>query len=126
VLAAIAIREAGEHPCPKCGGEVVYRYGNWVCPPADPDEDKIGGCGWSTAKDATGGKGSRGMNNGKTTLEKCPECGGRVIYNGNYFCERWGGECWWALPHPAGKAADRELALRLTGGGPTSRPASPT
>jgi predicted RNA-binding Zn-ribbon protein involved in translation (DUF1610 family) len=105
--------ETGEHPCPRCGATVVYRYGNWSCWPGYEQD----GCGWSTAKDVTGGKGSRGMNNGKSTLEKCPECGGRVIYNGNYFCERWGGECWWALPRPARTEADRELALRLTGGG---------
>jgi hypothetical protein len=36
----------------------------------------------------------------------CPRCGAEVVYNGNYFCERWtypyaGGEdeCDWALSH---------------------------
>jgi DNA-directed RNA polymerase subunit RPC12/RpoP len=107
--------ETRERPCPECGGEVIYRYGNWICPPAGPGGEEISGCGWTTAKETTGGRGARGMNNGTTTLERCPDCGGRVIYNGNYFCESWGGPCWWALPHPARRRADRDLALRLTG-----------
>jgi predicted RNA-binding Zn-ribbon protein involved in translation (DUF1610 family) len=107
--------ETGRHPCPQCGGEVVYRYGNWICPPAGPDEDQTGGCGWTTRRETNGGKGARGMNNGTTTLERCPDCGGMIIYNGNYFCASWGGDCWWALPSPPRTEADRDLALRLTG-----------
>jgi hypothetical protein len=52
---------------------------------------------------------------GSLTAERCPECGGRIVYNGNYFCEFFGSDCSWALPHPTRKKADRELALRLTG-----------
>lgn len=52
---------------------------------------------------------------GAETAERCPDCGARVVYNGNYFCERFGKACDWALPHPARKKADREIALRLTG-----------
>lgn len=95
-----------ERPCPECGGEVVYQYGNWHCVGERDWENNS--CDWTTARDLPGGN--------RETLEKCPDCGARVIYNGNYLCERWGGECWWALPHPARKTADRELALRLTGG----------
>ena len=63
-------------------------------------------------------------NSGDLTPEKCPECGGNIVYNGNYFCEFWGhvykgercgGPCDWALPHPAVRPIDRELAMRLCG-----------
>jgi len=63
-------------------------------------------------------------NYGDLTPETCPECGGHIIYNGNYFCEFWGttyqgkrlgGPCDWALPHPSVRPVDRELALRLCG-----------
>lgn len=63
-------------------------------------------------------------NVGDLTPEKCPSCGGRVLYNGNYACEFWGttyegtrlgGPCSWALPHPATSKVDREIALRLDG-----------
>ena len=28
----------------------------------------------------------------------CPKCrNGRIVYNGNYFCERWGEGCDWAM-----------------------------
>jgi hypothetical protein len=31
---------------------------------------------------------------------RCPECGdGDIVYNGNYFCSRWGDGCDWALSH---------------------------
>jgi len=52
----------------------------------------------------------------------CPQCGKRVIYNGNYFCEDWGyvhkrsrmgGNCSWALQHPATSAADRAICDAL-------------
>lgn len=29
----------------------------------------------------------------------CPDCGGLVVYNGNYFCDKWRDGCDWALPH---------------------------
>jgi len=51
----------------------------------------------------------------RLTAERCPKDGARIVYNGNYFCENFGKGCDWALPHPARKKADRELALRLTG-----------
>lgn len=95
-----------ERPCPECGGEVVYQYGNWHCVGERDWENNS--CDWTTARDLPDGN--------RETLEDCPDCGARVIYNGNYFCERWGGECWWALPHPARRQADLDLALRLTGG----------
>lgn len=52
----------------------------------------------------------------------CPLCGQRVIYNGNYFCEDWGfvhngkrtgGDCDWALPHPAVNDSDRAICDAL-------------
>lgn len=27
----------------------------------------------------------------------CPECGGTLVYNGNYFCGDWGRGCDWAM-----------------------------
>lgn len=66
---------------------------------------------------------------------RCPSCGLRVIYNGNYFCEefggivtqaiefngirgyeriRFGGVCDWALDtNPAVTKKDREMCRRL-------------
>lgn len=32
---------------------------------------------------------------------RCPKCGGQVVYNGNYFCEHFNGDCQWALSHGA-------------------------
>lgn len=64
-------------------------------------------------------------NSGFLTPELCPECNGRILYNGNYFCEYWGtdingkrsdGPCSWALPHPQTKKRDKELAKRLYSG----------
>jgi Holliday junction resolvase RusA-like endonuclease len=83
-------------PCARCGGAVYYRYGNWACQR----------CVWSTAKNC---------KVGRLTLEHCPECGGLIAYNGNYFCRNFGDGCEWALPHPARKRADVILARRLTG-----------
>ena len=33
----------------------------------------------------------------------CPakRCDGEIVYNGNYFCSRWGDTCYWALSHNA-------------------------
>jgi predicted RNA-binding Zn-ribbon protein involved in translation (DUF1610 family) len=99
--------ETGERPCPRCGGDVVYRYGNWLCISyVDPASGDFTLCNWSSARE---------VPQGKATLEKCPDCGGTIVYNGNYFCEHFGSDCPWALPHPTRKRADRELALRLTG-----------
>jgi rRNA maturation protein Nop10 len=95
-----------EEPCPQCGGQVTYQFGNWYCTrPGGP------GCGWSTARDVSG------PNGGRVTLEHCPSCGGKVIYNGNYFCERWDYGCDWALPGAGDirKKADREIARHLFG-----------
>lgn len=55
--------------------------------------------------------------------EECPDCGKRMLYNGNYFCEDWGyvseldgqrygGPCNWALGHPATKKKDRAFCKR--------------
>jgi hypothetical protein len=54
---------------------------------------------------------------------RCPKCGGRVVYNGNYFCQWWTftksgrplreGECTWALPHPATSDEDRAICDAL-------------
>lgn len=66
-------------------------------------------------------------NQGDPTKEKCPNCGGVVVYNGNYFCEHWTfhadgspvdtekGECDWALPHPQIELVDKQISFRLTG-----------
>lgn len=50
----------------------------------------------------TGGWGEQG----KLTGVSCPKCGEPIVYNGNYFCDRWAfppraefGECDWALSH---------------------------
>ena len=102
--------ETGGRCCPRCGGEVVYRYGNWLCVSyAGPAAGDFRPCSWSSARITPEGH--------KTTLEKCPSCGGTVVYNGNYFCEHWGRGCEWALPSPARTETDRVLALRLTGRG---------
>jgi hypothetical protein len=38
-------------------------------------------------------------NEGWFTGVLCPKCGCDVVYNGNYFCVRWGYACGWALSH---------------------------
>jgi hypothetical protein len=94
-----------ERPCPRCGGEVTYKGGNWHCD-SFTDTDHFTPCNWSTARDGV---------MGKTTLEGCPKCNGTIVYNGNYFCMYFGQGCDWALPSPARTEADKALALRLTG-----------
>lgn len=105
-----AFGEVREEECPKCLGRVVYQYGNWHCGGYYKGE----GCGWTTAKDVRAPDG-RPLNGGMVTLERCPECGGAVIYNGNYFCENSGYECDWALPHPAVRKVDKAMSMRLVG-----------
>lgn len=101
VFRASSFGQVHVRACPKDGGTLVYQYGNWHC----------GGyyssrCKWTTAVDGP---------QGTVTLEKCPACGSSIVYSGNYFCERWGDGCDWALPHPATRKGDREMAVRLTG-----------
>lgn len=101
--------EVREQPCERCGCPVIYQGGNWYCGGIYGQVERPkNGCGWSTARDC---------ESGRLTLEHCPRprCGGRIVYNGNYFCEFLSDGCDWALPHPARSKADRELALRLTG-----------
>lgn len=43
----------------------------------------------------------------------CPDCGARIVYNGNYFCEHWGDSCTWALSHPAKTMVEQEICDRL-------------
>lgn len=63
-----------------------------------------------------------GNNQGDPTGKRCPKnCGGWVVYNGNYFCTNWGytnpiedirfgGPCDWALSHsdPPTPAEERQ------------------
>lgn len=37
------------------------------------------------------------VRNAWRTEERCPECTGFVVYNGNYFCEHYGAGCMWAM-----------------------------
>lgn len=30
---------------------------------------------------------------------RCPSCNGEIVYNGNYYCERFDSGCDWALSH---------------------------
>jgi hypothetical protein len=101
-----------DEPCPQDGHPVLYQYGNWRCVGYIYPGQTGTGCGWNTSRDK---REKAPLSSGWTTLESCPECGGVIIYNGNYFCERFGAGCDWALPHPARKKADRELRLRLIG-----------
>lgn len=98
--------EVREQPCDRCGGRVVYRYGNWHCGKYIETDPPLLGCGWSSRQEIAAGT---------VTLEHCPSCGARIIYNGNYFCEDYGSSCGWALPHPARKKADQRLAMSLVG-----------
>lgn len=44
----------------------------------------------------------------------CPKCrGGRVIYNGNYFCERFGDGCDWAMSERNSKFNDEIIKTYL-------------
>jgi DNA-directed RNA polymerase subunit RPC12/RpoP len=90
--------EDGE--CPRCGAPRIYRYGNFWC---------TAECGWTTQEDDSIDSCNR------TTLERCPECGARIVYNGNYFCQAFGRGCDWALPHPARRRRDKDIAVALTG-----------
>jgi hypothetical protein len=54
-------------------------------------------------------------NEGEPTNEKCPKCNGKIVYNGNYFCENWGDTCNWALPHPQIEMADKKISYSLVG-----------
>lgn len=54
-------------------------------------------------------------NHGEPTNEKCPDCGGKIVYNGNHFCENWGTTCNWALPHPQVRLEDKQVSFRLSG-----------
>lgn len=47
---------------------------------------------------------------GWETVAKCPEDGGMVVYNGNYFCENWG-DCNWALPGDPPITRPTEVAI---------------
>lgn len=100
--------EIREEPCPWDGGRVVYQYGNWHCGGYNS------GCGWTTAR-VFSAPYDNPANGGMVTMEHCPKCGGVIIYNGNYFCEHWDGDCDWALPDEPGSKADRAMALRLYG-----------
>lgn len=62
----------------------------------------------------------------RCTRVRCPRprCSGRIVYNGNYFCEFWQpsflrnpsrGDCDWALPHPASDPLNRWLCWILVG-----------
>jgi hypothetical protein len=70
------------------------------------------------------GRWANGVNPGEYTRVRCPACSGKIVYNGNYFCEYWGtvisrqrvgGDCDWALPHPADNDLDRWLSWILSG-----------
>lgn len=50
-----------------------------------------------------------GGSGGWLTTARCPNCAAMVVYNGNYFCERLGDECDWALDHPATTPGDRRV-----------------
>jgi hypothetical protein len=66
-------------------------------------------------------------NDGWLTVEHCPDCGGRILYNGNYYCEHWGwtkkgirtrygGSCNWSLPHDVERnEVEQALFDRLCG-----------
>lgn len=44
---------------------------------------------------------------------RCPECGGPIVYNGNYYCADYNnGDCKWALPHPTLRDEDH-LAFQV-------------
>lgn len=64
-------------------------------------------------------------NYGDPTGVACPRCGAEVVYNGNYFCERWvyaydghEDDCDWALSHDDATGApvgdeDRQVWAQL-------------
>lgn len=102
-----SFNEVRKEPCPRDGARVVYQYGNWHCGGYHRGE----GCGWTTRTERRENDG----NDGSFTLEHCPACGDRIVYNGNYFCEHWESGCNWALPDRPKQKADRAMALRLFG-----------
>lgn len=68
----------------------------------------------------------------KPTTVRCPKCGDVIVYNGNFFCNRFErieysrktkdifrvpGTCDWALPHPVRRKRDREIVNQLFSGG---------
>jgi hypothetical protein len=61
-------------------------------------------------KQREGKQGRLALVKGRNAGIACPKCGlAPVVYNGNYFCDNWGDECNWALPHPATSKSDREI-----------------
>ena len=64
----------------------------------------------------------------RPTTVLCPQCGDVIVYNGNFFCNSFNaieydrerkdiflnpGTCDWALPSPARKKKDCEMAEKL-------------
>jgi len=65
---------------------------------------------WGERPSAQGKQGAIVSVKGTDQRIVCPACGDApIVYNGNYFCDDWGGECDWALPHPATRRRDRDI-----------------
>jgi hypothetical protein len=62
-------------------------------------------------------RGPQGLTRpGTPTTARCPACGSRVVYNGNYFCEHFGDGCDWALPSiEEGEGTFEEAQVYLEG-----------
>lgn len=94
--------------------------------PDKPGKYKLGWTGYTRGGYAPASGNPGGANYGTYTAEDCPreECPGKVVYNGNYFCEYWGwdpkgkplpeGACDWALPHPQTEYADRLVSWNIS------------
>lgn len=55
----------------------------------------------------------RGMEGDMVDGERCPECGGVVVYNGNYFCIA----CPWIMAHTMPPTFEEvELEARMVAG----------